>query len=126
MDQKVLLSSRDGTESHPLQGLPAGEQPVVVTPASADSVVADILAGQVHFERNNSALITAYGETPFFIDLVKVTGRFDDARRLVVPPVEIVTQKVWSAAVFVYDELARDWRTREDIASNLDAVATER
>jgi Transposase DDE domain group 1 len=59
------------------QALPTGEQPLVVAPVSAGPVVVDTFAGRVHVEWDNSAPVTAYGQLPFFVDFVKLTGLFD-------------------------------------------------
>jgi hypothetical protein len=60
-----------------LQALPTGEQPLVVAPVSAGPVVVDTFAGRVHVEWDNSAPVTAFGQLPFFVDFVKLTGLFD-------------------------------------------------
>ena len=59
------------------QALPTGEQPLVVAPVSAGPVVVDTFAGRVHVDWDNSAPVTAYGQMPFLVDFVKLSGLFD-------------------------------------------------
>ena len=57
--------------------------------------------------------------------LVAQMGRqADDARALAYRLFEIATQKGWSAEALVYNELAQEWRTLEDLAERAPARET--
>ena len=56
--------------------LPLGEQPVVET-GSAEPVVTDTFAGRVHVEWAADAMVTPFGQLPFFIEYLKQGGLFD-------------------------------------------------
>ncbi len=65
-----------GTNREVIRGLPTGDQPVVEG-LCAGPVVADTFAGRVHVEWDDSALVTPFGQMPFFLEFVKQGGLLD-------------------------------------------------
>ena len=56
---------------------PAGELPSVVEGAADDPMVVDTYAGPVRVEWDADATVTALGHFAFFIEYLKLSGRFD-------------------------------------------------
>lgn len=61
----------------PQAGHPAGEPPSVVREVAPGLVVVDTYAGPVHVEWDPDAAVTPLGHLAFFIEYLKVSGRFE-------------------------------------------------
>jgi len=56
---------------------PAGEQPLVTQNPLAQAVEVETYAGKLHVEWDADAAVTPMGQLPFFIEFLKLGGRFD-------------------------------------------------
>ncbi len=56
---------------------PEGEQPLVARNPLSEAIEVDTFAGKLHIEWDSSAAVTPMGQLPFFIQFLKLGGRFD-------------------------------------------------
>ncbi len=56
---------------------PAGEIPLVNKNVLSESIEVDTFAGKLHVEWDQNAAVTPMGQLPFFIQFLKLGGRFD-------------------------------------------------
>jgi hypothetical protein len=56
---------------------PTGEPPLAIFNPLAEAVAVETYAGKVHIEWDPDAAVTPLGQLPFFIQFLKLGGRFD-------------------------------------------------
>lgn len=56
---------------------PEDEQPLVVRNPLSEAIEMDTYAGKLHAEWDSNAAVTPMGQLPFFIQFLKLGGRFD-------------------------------------------------
>ena len=56
---------------------PEGEQPLVARNPLSEAIEVDTFAGKLHIEWDSNASVTPMGQLPFFIQFLKLGGRFD-------------------------------------------------
>ena len=56
---------------------PKGEREIIEKPPLSEAIEVDTYAGKVEIEWDSEAAVTPIGQLPFFIQFLKLGGRFD-------------------------------------------------